>query len=190
MDEVWGVSAHLDKLADYFKDLMLAHHLIDLAPVAPTPTWRNDMGGLDLISKRLDHVLISEYILREIGRHRAWVELPFVSDHAPVVVQFDIQPFPLAFPFKLKLTWLIEDEFESIVKEIWNDHVLSGKSYVQYMFMWKLKTLKSRIKSWAKQKRAVQQRRLITMEGEIRDFIAALPRSGTSDNRLKTLETE
>jgi hypothetical protein len=118
------------------------------------------------------------------------VELPFVSDHAPVVVQFDIQPFPLAFPFKLNPTWLIENEFESIIKEIWNDHVLSAKSYVQYRFVWKLKTLKALIKSWAKQKRAVQQRRLITMEGEIRDVIATLPRSRNRDNRLRTLETE
>jgi endonuclease/exonuclease/phosphatase family metal-dependent hydrolase len=125
-DEVWGASAHLDKLADYFKDLMLAHHLIDLAPVAPTPTWKNGRGGLDLISKRLDHILISEDLLREMGRYRAWVELPFVSDHASVVVQFDYQPFPLAFPFKLNPTWLIEDDFESIVKEFGMILFISG----------------------------------------------------------------
>jgi hypothetical protein len=38
----------------------------------------------------------------------SWVDLPFVSDHAPVVAQFDLQPFPMAYPFKLNPTWLNE----------------------------------------------------------------------------------
>jgi hypothetical protein len=38
VNEVWGASSHLDKMANFFKDLLLTHHLIDLAPTAPTST--------------------------------------------------------------------------------------------------------------------------------------------------------
>jgi len=126
----------------------------------------------------------------KMGRYRAWVELPFVSDHASVVVQFAYQPFLVAYPFKLNPTWLIEEDFEHIVKDVWNDPILLAEADVQYRFVLKLKTLKARIKSWAKLKRAEQQRRLVSLEGEIRDVTAALPRLGSSDNRQKTLELE
>jgi hypothetical protein len=49
------------------------------------------------------------------------VEYPFISNHAPVIAQFDFQQFPLAYPFKLNLSWLAEEEFSVIVKEVWLD---------------------------------------------------------------------
>jgi hypothetical protein len=60
-----------------------------------------------------------------VGRFRAWVDLPFVSDHAPVVAQFDFQQFPVAYPFKLNPSWLNEADFTLIVNEVWWDSELS-----------------------------------------------------------------
>jgi endonuclease/exonuclease/phosphatase family metal-dependent hydrolase len=99
-DEVRGATTQLDKLAEYFKDMMLEHHLIDLVPVEIVPTWRNSRSGRHSISKRPHRVIVLEILLTDVGRFCRWVDLPFVSDHAPVAVQFDFQPFPMEFPFK------------------------------------------------------------------------------------------
>ena len=120
-DEVWGAETKLVKLAEYFKDMMLEHHLIDLVPVETILTWRNGRSGTDSISKCLDRVIVLKNLLTDVGRFRSWVDLPFVLDHAPVVVQFDFQPYPMAYPFKLNPSWLNEADSTPIVCDVWRD---------------------------------------------------------------------
>ena len=74
-------------------NMMLEHHLIDLVPVETVPTWRNGRSGRDNISKGLDRVIVSKILLNDVGRFRSWVEIPFVSNHAPVAVHLEFQPF-------------------------------------------------------------------------------------------------
>jgi hypothetical protein len=83
--------------------------------------WRNGRTGVDSISKRLDRVLLSEDILASVGLYRSWVEYPFVSDHAPVLLQLEITPLFKAYPFKFNSQWLSEKEFNCIVHSVWND---------------------------------------------------------------------
>ena len=80
------MATKLKKLAVYFKNLMLEHHLIDLVPIETVPNWRNGGSGRDSISKDLDRVIVSEILLNDVGRFRSWVEIPFVLDHAPTTV--------------------------------------------------------------------------------------------------------
>jgi hypothetical protein len=49
VDEVWGAETKLDKLAEYFKDMILEHHLIDLVPVETILAWRNGRSGTNSI---------------------------------------------------------------------------------------------------------------------------------------------
>lgn len=74
---------------NYFKCMILDHHLIDLLPDEVVPTWRNGRIGMDSISKNLDQGLVLESLLNDVGMFQTWIDLPFVSDHAPVVAQFD-----------------------------------------------------------------------------------------------------
>jgi hypothetical protein len=119
--EVWGASATQDTLADYFSTLFLAHHLVDYAPDFLTPTWRNGRVGSDSISKRLDHFLISDHFISTEDRIRSWVNFPFLSDHAPIILHLDSSPHKIAYPFKLNSGWLLEEDFNSIVVEVWKD---------------------------------------------------------------------
>jgi hypothetical protein len=138
-------------------------------------------------------LIVSEILLTDVGRFRSWVDLPFVSDHAPVVVQFDFQPFPMAYPFKLNPSWLNEVDFAPIVCEVWWDPGFLVETDVQIRFVWKLKVLKSRIKSWVWIRRSEQQKRLSSLEEEIRATLSNLPRSGLypiNACRLKSLESE
>jgi hypothetical protein len=149
-NEVWGPTTHLDRHANYFLDLIKDHLLVDLAPDVLVPTWRNNRAGGAFIAKRLDHILVAESLLSAVGRYQSWVELPYISDHAPVIAQFDFSQTRVAYPFKLNPTWLVEQDFALIVKEVWGDSTFLEEVDIQLRFVWKLKTLKSRIKDWAR----------------------------------------
>jgi hypothetical protein len=69
-------------------------------------------------------------------------------------------------------------DFVSIVSVVWRDPDFLVETDVQIRFVWKMKVLKAQIKSWAKLRRCEQQRRLITLEEEIRDTLKYFPRSG------------
>jgi hypothetical protein len=103
------------------KHFFQSNRLIDIQPERIVPTWRNGRTGADSIAKRLDRILISEDILNSVGLYRSWVEYPFVSDHAPVLLQLEITPLYKAYPFKLNSQWLYEKDFNSIVHKVWND---------------------------------------------------------------------
>jgi hypothetical protein len=62
-------------------------------------------------SKRLDRFLISEDLLMEVKLHRTWVEYPFVSDHAPILLQLEESIIHRAYPFKFHAQWLLEKDF-------------------------------------------------------------------------------
>jgi len=89
--------------------------LIDIVPSTLMPTWRNGRVGSEAISKRLDRALISEDLLSSIGVYRAWVEYPYISDHAPIVLQLDSILTFKAFPFQFNPWWSKESLFAELV---------------------------------------------------------------------------
>jgi endonuclease/exonuclease/phosphatase family metal-dependent hydrolase len=101
--EVWGKSSLLDTLAGFFKSLFQMNGLVDVAPVEKVPTWRNDREGDACITKRLDRFYLDEALLSTIQRFRTWVEYPYLSDHAPALLEFGIGFSTVASPFKLNL---------------------------------------------------------------------------------------
>jgi hypothetical protein len=118
---VWGDSAAKDPLSDYFNELFLSHNLIDVKPDTLAPSWRNGRVGPTSVSKRLDRYFISESLLTVDNRIRTWVDSPYISDHAPIILQFGPPTVRLSLPFKLNSCWLSEDGFIKIVHSVWKD---------------------------------------------------------------------
>jgi hypothetical protein len=56
-----------------------------------------------------------EELVSSVRRYKSWVAYPFVSDHAPVVLQFDHGQRLIAYPFKLNPIWLEEKGFSDLV---------------------------------------------------------------------------
>jgi len=104
--EIWGTFATSDSLADYFISLFLAHNLADYAPDILAPTLRNGRMGTDSIAKRLTHFLIADNLISTEAQIRFWVELPYLSDHAPILLLLDSSSHKFAYPFKLNSEWL------------------------------------------------------------------------------------
>jgi hypothetical protein len=116
------------------------------------PTWRNGHRGREVITRRLDRVLVSEDLLSSTGLYMSWVELPFISDHAPIVFQMNLPPCYKASPFKLNAQWMEDPTFVDLVHTVWKDPIFLSESGKQQRLVWKLKVLKSRTKSWYKAK--------------------------------------
>jgi hypothetical protein len=52
--------------------------------------------------------------------------IPFISDHAPILLQLDLPPLFKAFPFKFNPLWIKEQGFILMVQKLWNDPNISG----------------------------------------------------------------
>jgi hypothetical protein len=152
--------------------------LVDLALNVLVPTWRNNRAGDAFIAKRLDRILVAEGLLYAVGRYRSWVELPYISDHAPVIAQLDFTQSRVAYPFKLNPTWLVEQDFNQIVKEVWGDPIFLEELDIQLRLVWKLKILKSRIKAWARNTRREKLCKLESLEEDISRGFAEMTKEG------------
>jgi hypothetical protein len=125
------------------------------------PTWRNGRAREDFIAKRLDRTLLSEDLVVATGIYRAWVEFPFISDHAPILLQLDLPPVFKAYPFKFNPLWSLEIGFTSIVQKLWTDPIYLRETGKQKRLVWKLKDLKVLTKVWQKEQRTVKNARLV-----------------------------
>jgi hypothetical protein len=150
----------------FLKPFSKTKNLLISSPGKVVPTWRNGRSGSDAIWKRLDRFLVSEDLLSSVGLYRSWVEYPFVSDHAPVLLQLEISPLFKAYPFKFNSQWLLDQNFSDLVHKLWTDPKFIGESGKQKRIVWKLKELKSKTKQWAKLRTI--KRKLISIEARRR----------------------
>ena len=93
---------------------------------------------------------MSENLLSIVDIYRSWVEYPFVSDHAPVIIQLEISPIFKAYPFKFNSQWLVDQDFTGLVHNLWKEPKFLIESGKQKRMVWKLKELKFKTKQWAK----------------------------------------
>jgi len=128
---VWGEKAWLDPLAWFFIEIFQEKGLVDIIPIDYGPTWHNGRGGTKEIAKILDRIYMVENLLKVVGRHRSWVALPFISDHAPIMIQLDNCQRRVTFPFKLNPCWLGGEGFRELVTEVWNSTTFEGESSAQ-----------------------------------------------------------
>jgi hypothetical protein len=184
-DEVWGGSNSPGSLADYYKLLLQSKNLVDLRPDKVVPTWRNGRLGAHAIAKRLDRCIISEGLLSSSGLYRSWVEYPFISDHAPIILQLEILPKYRAYPFKLNPLWLIDEDYKDLVFQVWKDPKFNTELGSQRRLVWKLKELKRKTKVWVKQRDRILQQRMEFLESQIRDtFLSFVDDYSQSDKEL------
>jgi len=122
---------------------------------------------------------------------RTWVENPFISDHAPILLQLDLPPVFKAIPFKFNPLWSLDNGFYSIVHNLWTDPKYLRESDKKKCLVWKLKDLKKRTKVWQKETRTLKNARLRGLEQEISFRLQNLT-EGTCQNMvnlsLKDLE--
>jgi hypothetical protein len=128
-----------------------------------------------------------------VGLFRSWVEYPYISDHAPVLVQLEIPPIYKAYPFKLNAHWLHDVDYVDLVHKIWKDPIFLTEGGRQSRLVWKLKVLKSHTKLWYKAVIARNKAQLATLESDIKDTIVRLVGDSTNmgvEKHLQQMELE
>jgi hypothetical protein len=168
--EIWGESGHPDPLALFLKEFFVEGGLVDILSDEVVPTSWNGRKGADSIMKRLDRTFVSVDLLRIFARYHAWVAHPFILDHAPVFLQLYGNFQWKNYPFKLNSGWIHEEEFSHIVIEVWKDPKFLQESGLQRRLVWKLKSLKSTIKRWAKRFKNLSSQRLGLIEVELQSL--------------------
>jgi hypothetical protein len=165
--EIWGEKAISDPLMSFFKQLFYKNSLTDLEPAELLPTWRNGRQGAASISKRLDRFLISEEVLSPSRSYRAWVNLPYLSDHAAICLQIALGRYGARKPFIFNPLWLKEDSFNFLVRLTWADNSSSLPGDPQGNLVTKLAKLKLHTTIWLKEKKKSEQAAIIKIEKEL-----------------------
>jgi exonuclease III len=168
-EEAWGGN-QTDTVDGYFSNLFSTNHLIDIKPTKLLPTWRNGRQGHEAISRRLDRCLVADSLLSEVGYYRSWVEMPFVSDHAPVLLQLDLLIANKVYPFKFSEQWLCSKDYTVIVEKVWRDPLYLSESGKQKRVIWKLQGLKVATKLWNKALQTQNKAKLSLIEDEIKSY--------------------
>ena len=146
--ESWGSQSNLGSLNTFFTNLFCNKKLIDIQPGKLVPTWRNGRVSDAFIAKRLDRFLLSKDLVLSSGIFRSWVYFPFISDHAPILLQLDLLPVYKAIPFKFNPVWQNDKEFYTLVHNLWNDPLYLRETGKHNRLVWKLKDLKKSTKIW------------------------------------------
>jgi hypothetical protein len=139
------------------KGFLIQNNLIDVRPCRLTPTWRNGRTGPAAIARRLDRFLVAESIVSSSGFPSSWVEFPFVSDHAPVLLQLRFPVLHPSPPFKFNHHWLSVEAYSDLVHLVWRDPCFQTEENPQRRLVWKLKVLKSKSKDWFHELKAKQK---------------------------------
>jgi hypothetical protein len=106
-------------------------------------------------------------LLASTGQSSSWVEFPFFSDHAPVLLQLRLTELPKPSPFKFNHSWLSMADYIELVKVTWTDPLFNSEVNPQTRLVWKLKVLKTKTKHWFHLKQIEDQARLLSLEAEI-----------------------
>lgn len=161
--EIWGSSARLDDLADFFAQLIVDSDLVDVQPHKLVPTWTNDRFGCDGVHKRLDRFLVKSDLLGIFQKHRFWVFNYKFSDHWPIILQLDELGHNQDFPFKFNSSWLGDDSFCCMVRDFWLSCDVSDSNPIQN-FCHKLKGLKEAVSKWIRDKKKADKMELSLLE--------------------------
>jgi len=125
-DESWG-GAHLpEPSGSRYKEIFATNNLMDIRPTVLSPTWRNGRTGPNAITRRLDRFFVAADLLASTGQSSSWVEFPFFSDHAPVLLQLRLTELPKSSPFKFNHSWLSMVDYIELVKVTWTDPLFTS----------------------------------------------------------------
>jgi len=115
--------------------------------------------------------LVAEDLLIDIGLYRSWVEFPYISDHAPILLQMELPPAYKIYPYKFNAQWIIEKEFVDIVIKAWNDPIFLTEGGRKIRIIRKLQELKKQTKNWHKENPIQKKDKLVSLESDIKETI-------------------
>ena len=106
VDESRGGVKVRDPFGERLKDLALHWGLIDIKPKNGVYTWSNKRIVLGHIADRLDRVLVSTHLLRNLPFLESKLLCSAISDHNPLCLFFPLMENLGPLPFRFNHLWL------------------------------------------------------------------------------------
>ena len=110
------------------------------------PTWKNNRGGDQAISKRLDIFLISEGMFQDQLVLKSTVEIAGLSYRRMTALSITILEEKPPSPFKFNPVWLEHEDYREMVKENWNPLENQSSESCTYQMNENLTTIKKLLK--------------------------------------------
>ncbi|GKA97294.1 RNA-directed DNA polymerase, eukaryota, reverse transcriptase zinc-binding domain protein [Tanacetum coccineum] len=167
--------------ANVFNQFISDGHLWEIPHGGHLFTRINRRG--DKLSK-LDRFLITKNSTSHMHNYSAQVLDCHISDHRPIILSASTIDFSPS-PFKLYNSWLLDKHLCTIVIDFWKHHVAEYGSNSIVGFKNKIKTLKTIIKEWYRNRTSSQAREKKVLLNKIKEFDAATVRGSgniTSDS--------
>lgn len=175
--EIWGDSAKVDELSDFFRQKLAQAGVIDVPPIKLTPTRRNRRTGESHIAKRLDRFLIADSLMESIRRICQWVGGFGDSDHNPILLEIAHSGEKPSSPFKFNGDWLNREDFVNLIKGLWITYNPTAHRSAAIHFVENLSRAKQARKKWAHEKNIKDEQELkdlkTILEATLRDPIKA-----------------
>lgn len=165
--EARGPAAREDPQSDFFLNLLTSNNLIEANLIKLKPTWRNRRVGEARVAKRLDRFLLNEALSAMIPLFRQWVEEGGPSDHFPIYLELSRVPPKPPAPFKFNASWLQEESYNNLFKEIWSHPDRGSQENKGILLMENLKRLKKATILWAKDRKSKQTEELSRINEEL-----------------------
>nr|GEV78055.1 RNA-directed DNA polymerase, eukaryota, reverse transcriptase zinc-binding domain protein [Tanacetum cinerariifolium] len=158
--------------ANVFNYFISDGHLWEIPHGGHLFTRINSCG--DKLSK-LDRFLITENSTSHMHNYLAQVLDCHISDHRPIVLSASSVDFGPT-PFKLYNSWLLDKYLHTIVTDFWEQHVAEFGSNSIVGFKNKMKTLKTIIKEWSRNRISSQAREKEDLVNNLKEFDATTVR--------------
>eukprot|EP00253_Pinus_taeda_P031852 PITA_31852 len=186
-NECWGPCRHHHPLAESFKNELLCHNLIDIAPCEMLPTWSNGRTGNAFIAKRLDRILAHVSVIDSLGMPRLANANIMVSDHQPITLSWTDRGGWKGYPFKFNRSHLQDPAFNSLISSSWARVYANMPSLP---FCHKLWVIKKSVKIWEAERKRMDRRVLLHIQSEIDHIMQTTgnPPSYDSRSRIQSLE--
>ena len=133
-----------------FNDFIINNNLTDVNLGGTDFTWIK--GGGTKLSK-LDRFLVSGNFGEYWPNFEAKLDLRLYSDHKPIIL-YQVKRNYGKIPFKFFNSWLEEEECKGIIKDTWERCETEGQHLKLFVIMQKLKAIKEKLRSWAREKNA------------------------------------
>jgi hypothetical protein len=140
----------------------------------------------------LDRFLVSEDLLLEVRLYRTWVEFPYVSDHAPIILQLENTILQKAYPFKFHSQWLEKNIIMIWCTSCGKTKIFTGRR-LSTMFYLEVKGSKSYHKNMGKRFKGSGCKCSGDLEGNIKHYLQRLSEGSTLpevESNLIKLESE
>ncbi|GJU41859.1 RNA-directed DNA polymerase, eukaryota [Tanacetum coccineum] len=115
--------------ASIFKEFLSNAEVVDVPLDGYMFTWWDRAGSK---MSKIDRFLVSEGLLETFPHFSGMILTRHLSDHRPILLHEVVSDFSPK-PFRIFGSWFLEDDFQEVVEDAWNNEVVADSNAMESM---------------------------------------------------------